>query len=109
MTLPSTTQEINLKHPSLSEGEILFAHWLNSNLPKLTSLWDWNEGSIKWDGVDQYLSVASHGEAIMCRFAVGVWRWKNERHFDLIEAAQVLDAKSMAIVGEWAMKPWFAG
>lgn len=109
MTLPATVNEIILKYPALSEGEAKFAHWLNANLPDLTHLWDWNEGGIQWDLVDHYLGRASHGQAIMCRFAVGIWRWKNERDFDLFEAGQVLDSHNMAIISEWAKRPWFVG
>lgn len=109
MTLPASINDIILKHPALSEGEAKFAHWLNHNLPALTGLWDWHEGSIKWERVDEYLGRASSGEAIMCRFAVGIWRWKNERDFDLFEAAQVLDSRNMAIISEWAKRPWFVG
>lgn len=109
MSLPNSIKEIQLKFPDLSEGEVMFAFWLKERLPKLTGLWDWESGNVSFERVDEYLATASHGEAIMCRFAVGIWRWKNERDFDLIEAGQVLDSHNMAIISEWAKRPWFVG
>lgn len=56
--------------------------------------------------VDSYLATASHGQAIMCRFA-GVWLGSNDYQFDIISAAGVLDDEQKAAIAAWFTSPFW--
>lgn len=89
----------------MTESQLAFYDWLQEKAPYLQGLWDWNELSLSLESVEHYLSVASHGEAVMCKFAVGVWLGRNERGFDLIKAARVLGVAQRAAIADWLKVP----
>lgn len=89
----------------LLPSQLAFQDWLKDNAPYLMDLWDWEDRSVSLGRVERYLAVASHGEALMCRFAVAVWLGKNDFSFDLIEAAGVLDEQQRAAIAEWLKMP----
>ncbi|MFT5446562.1 MAG: hypothetical protein ACI9DC_001731 [Gammaproteobacteria bacterium] len=50
----------------------------------------------------------SHGERILAAFFLAVWLGAEEgQHFNLMEAAAVLDASAFAVVREWVNDPFF--
>ena len=55
-----------------------FESWLMKNAPYLSLLWDFEKHELSLPMVDSYLATASHGQAIMCRFAAGVWLGSND-------------------------------
>lgn len=89
----------------LTAEQTRFRDWLEENAPYLLGMWDWEQRSVLPARVDNYLGLASHGEAAMCRFAVGVWLGRNDYAFDFIEAAGALDAQQRAAVAEWFNTP----
>lgn len=89
----------------LTVSQEKFYEWLKECAPYLLDLWDWNDRSLSLDRVKHYLAVSSHGEIIMCQFAVGVWLGRNEYDFDLFKAVGVLDAPQRAAIAEWVKIP----
>lgn len=61
-------------HPRLTRTQARFAHWLEENMPFLLDLFDFDRAEYLPEQVDHFLSVASHGEAIMARFALRAGR-----------------------------------
>lgn len=82
-----------------------FKTWVQTHAPYLDHLFDWEEKTCETDLVQEYLGVASHGQALVCRFAVGVWFGRNQEHFDFIEAAGVLDQDQRLAIANWFMSP----
>ena len=54
-----------------------------------------------------FRSVASHGEAIMARFVLGVWRGEDKFNFDFTEAASVLDRNQRQVITDWMLDPFW--
>lgn len=92
---------------SLSSNQQKFKHWLSVNAPELMYLWDWDDKSVNTDAVQSYLSTASHGQSIMCRFSVAVWFNKNRFDFDLMDAASILDAEKRMAIAAWLVDPFW--
>ncbi|EDM82083.1 hypothetical protein [Limnobacter sp. MED105] len=84
-----------------------FQKWVETNAPRLTFLWDWEKEEVDLEIVKKFLNVASHGEAVMCRFMVGVWLGRNELNFDIFEARGVLDQKQLQVVLDWIKTPFW--
>tara|TARA_R110002050_G_scaffold207374_3_gene343498 strand:- start:672 stop:905 length:234 start_codon:yes stop_codon:yes gene_type:complete len=76
-------------------------------MPELLPLFDFNERVYLSDVVERYLSTASHGESIMARFALGIWRHENQYNFDFLEAASILDERYKVIVASWFNDPFW--
>ena len=74
---------------SLSPGQCRFFELIEKL--QITHLLDMKSRSYISEAVDQYLGTASHGQAIMLRFCLGVWTHNNEFKFDFIDAALTLD------------------
>ena len=91
---------------SLSAGQAAFALMLEK-APYLESLWNMREREYLPEKVDQYLETASHGQAIMARFFLGVWRHDNEFNFDLIDSVSVLDKNNLKIIMDWMADPFW--
>lgn len=89
---------------SLTPGQAAFALMLEKT-PYLKHLWNMERKEYEQELVEQYLGTASHGQAIMARFMLGLWRNNNEFNFDLFEAAAVLDKEQLAIIQEWLENP----
>lgn len=84
-----------------------FESWLANNAPYLSILWDFDKRDLSLAMVDSYLATASHGQAIMCRFAAGVWLGSNDYQFDMINAAGVLDDEQKAAIAAWFTSPFW--
>ena len=65
----------------------------------------------EWDAkaLDQWASVASHGERLAVQFVLSVWnqweKWECGR-FDVIEAYGVWDAPHWAAFQQWVKEPF---
>jgi len=90
---------------SLTAEQAAFAVWLEEKAPYLLSLFDFDLPGFLPEKVEQYLGVASHGQAIMARFVLGVWRHQDQFDFDFIEAASTLDKKNMKVITDWLQNP----
>ena len=91
-------------HMSMTNEQAEFALMLEK-APYIKHLWDLKERLFIPEKVEQYLATASHGDAIMARFFLGVWRRENEFDFDLFEAVKVLDQGNLKIIMDWMEKP----
>lgn len=91
----------------LSSSQQIFKAWVEANAPEITYLWNWNDRSLDADAAQNYLNTASHGQSIMCRFAIAVWFGQNRFDFDVIEAAGVLDAKKRSVIANWFIDPFW--
>jgi hypothetical protein len=94
-------------NPNLSESQRDFAIWLQTNTPYLLCLFDFEKRWLLEDKVENFLAVASHGEALMARFALGIWLNRDEYDFKFIQAAQTLDAKNRSIIADWLNDPFW--
>lgn len=92
---------------SLSDSQARFFVWLEESAPYLQSLFDVSNAAYLPDAVDRYLGVASHGQAIMARFVLGVWRHDNHFNFDFTDAAAVLDKEAMQVITAWMLDPFW--
>ena len=92
---------------SLSKDQERYANWLNNNIPFLTQLFDFENRSYRVELVERYLSTASQGEIIMTKFALGVWRHKDEFNFNFIDAAKTLDYQNMKVITDWMKEPFW--
>lgn len=92
---------------SLSPEQATFALFLEENAPYLLHLWDFEKREYKVAAAESYLKIASHGEELMARFFLGVWRNDNFYNFDIFEAVRVLDPKILAVINAWLTKPFF--
>lgn len=90
----------------LSGEQKLFTKILDE-VPYLKPLWSMEDRVYKPDVAEQFLSVASHGEAIMARFALSVWSGENCFNFDIIDAASTLGEKERAIIAHWICEPFW--
>jgi len=88
----------------LSSDQSDFASMLEK-APYLKHLWDFNDRSFIPENVEAFLNSASHGEAIMARFFLGVWQRENNFNFDLFEAAKTLDRTNLDIIVDWLKRP----
>ena len=76
----------------------------------LGQYWDQVEHELDTKGLSRGLSTMSSGERHMARFFASVWlkyEVPDALRFDAVEAAQVLDARCLAIVGNWVRDPWW--
>lgn len=84
-----------------------FESWLAKNASYLSILWDFEMHELSLTMVDSYLATASHGQAIMCRFAAGVWLGSNNYKFDMISAAGALDDQQKTAIAAWFTSPFW--
>ena len=92
---------------SRAQAQVHFEHWLTTNAPYLSILWDFEMRELSIPMVKSYLATASHGQAIMCRFAAAVWQGSNDYQFDLIRSAGVLDDEQRAAIAAWFTAPFW--
>lgn len=91
----------------MSVSQIQFLEWLKQMAPELIDLWDWENREIDPAVVKNYLGTASHGQAIMCRFAVAIWYGQNKFNFDIVDAAGALDPIQRQAIAEWLIDPFW--
>ena len=90
---------------ALTKEQARFAVWLEESAPNLLPLFDFEQTTYLPEKVEQYLAVASHGQTIMARFFLGVWRHADEFDFDFIDAAGTLDKQQMKVITDWIQDP----
>ena len=92
---------------SRAPDQVRFESWLAKNAPYLSILWDFERHYLSLAMVDSYLATAPRKQAIMCRFAAGVWLGNNDYQFDMINAAGVLDDEQKAAIAAWFTSPFW--
>ncbi len=90
----------------LNDSQTRFALMLK-RAPYLAGLWDMSRAEYLPERVENFLGVASHGEAIMARFYLGVWLGQDEFDFDFTDAAAVLDRDEIRIITDWMTDPFW--
>jgi len=98
-----STHQIN--NINLSPGQAKFALLIES-YPKFSVYWNWEKKECDPDAIENALPAMSHGEQIMLKFFWSVWLHQN-KGFDIIEAASVLDDLYMRIITEWMNEPFW--
>jgi len=91
---------------SLTESQHRFAELLEQ-VPWLQPYWDVRQNSYQPDRLASAMEAWAHGEQIMARFFVMVWRGQNVLDFDLADAAAVLDQPLRLIISQWFMDPFW--
>jgi hypothetical protein len=90
---------------NLSPEQAAFAVFLEERAPQLVRFWNWDARCIQYSDIDVFLRTASHGEALLLTFFVGVWEHRNHYDFDVFEAFQTLDEESLSILRAWFNRP----
>ena len=90
----------------LSESQQRFFTLLEQ-YPKLLCYWDSKKCACDLNGLNNAYGIFSRGECVMAKFFVGLWRGQNEHHFDLFEAASVLDEDNRSIILGWLKEPFW--
>lgn len=90
----------------LEPNQLRFKQWLEANLPYLCHLFDFEKAVFLPERLEKYLGTASHGQAIMAKFVIHIWRHNNEYDFDLVEAAKTLDSQNMKVITDWLSNPF---
>lgn len=85
--------------------EDLFQIWIESKMPYLRGLFDFEQRVYLPEKVDYFMGVASHGQTIMARFALSVWTHNDDFEFNFLDAASVLDEQNRAIIIDWLVRP----
>lgn len=96
-------RNIQLRAP----GRERFEHWLASNAPYLSFMWDFETPEMSRSMVESFIATAPLQQAIMCRFAAGIWLGSNDYQFDPFNAAGVLNDQQRAAIAEWLMSPFW--
>lgn len=96
--------ELNVR---LSPSQAKFALWIEQHTPYLVPLFDFEERVFREEMVEHFLGVASHGQAIMARFVLGVWLNRDGFDFDFTDAASVLDRGQRQVITDWILDPFW--
>ena len=92
---------------ALTKEQARYALWLEAKTPYLLPLFDFDKQCYLSGKVENYLGVASHGEAIMARFVLAVWLHQNKFDFEFIDAARTLDEQQMQVITDWLKAPFW--
>ena len=91
---------------SLSMNQVRFFRLLESS-PYLRCFFCSKSRAYDPDGINEFLSSASHGQVVMTKFFVSLWKNQNEMSFDLFEAANALDSSNRRIIAGWLLDPFW--
>lgn len=91
----------------MTDEQLRYKKWLETKMPYLLGLFDFDDRAYIPDLVERYISRASQGEEIMCRFAIGVWAGQDQYDFDFVDAAKKLDKANMTIITDWLDDPFW--
>lgn len=75
--------------------------------PSLVQLWDLHKIELDIEAAEMYLKGCSAGEALIAKFFFMVWIGEDKYGFNLIEATRKLDFKSLEIIAEWIIDPFW--
>lgn len=89
----------------MSEEQVKFKQFIETNVPALSKLFDWENHELVFTRVDEYLQYPSMGEDMLARFFAGVWLHDNRYEFDIISAVKKLDTPQLHIIYKWLNKP----
>lgn len=89
----------------MSPEQLKFKQFLETHVPDIGRLFDWDNRAVVFSRVDRYLGYASSGEAILARFFVGVWLHDNRYDFDIISAVKRLDTSNLEMIYTWLREP----
>jgi len=77
-------------------------------VPKISPLWDRDDGCLLEDGFANALGVMSSGEACLAQFFAAVRFGDNRRYgFDVVSAAGKFDQASRSLVADWLDGPFW--
>jgi hypothetical protein len=96
--------ELNLR---LSPSQAKFALWVEQKTPYLLPLFGFDKRVLREEMVQHFLGVASHGQAIMARFVLGVWLNRDGFDFDFTDAASVLDRAQRQVITDCILDPFW--
>lgn len=91
----------------LSEEQQRYAAWIEEKMPFLMLLFDFKRREYLPQKVRPFLQTASHGQAIMARFALSVWRHDNNYEFNIVDAVRYLDVEHIETITEWMKDPFW--
>ncbi|HDS3501237.1 TPA: hypothetical protein QIR73_002106 [Enterobacter cloacae] len=74
--------------------------------PRLANYWDTQDDRLLYLELKKAVGVLSHGEQIMARFYMSVWRHENH-DFDILDAAAHLGEDEKRIVMTWFAAPFW--
>ncbi len=83
----------------------VFQLWIETKMPYLKGLFDFEKKVYLPEKVDYFLGVSSHGQTIMARFALSVWTHNDDFEFNFLDAARVLDQHQLDVIIGWLEKP----
>lgn len=89
----------------MSQEQLEFKNFIETHVPAITKLFDWNRRELVFSRVDAYLKYASTGEDMLTRFFTGIWLHDNHYHFDMIDALKRLDTPQLDIIKKWLKDP----
>lgn len=92
---------------SRAPDQTRFQNWLVEYAPYLSFLWDFEESEMSHPMVESYIATAPRQQAIMCRFAAGVWLGNNNYQFDVFSAVGTLNDKQRAGITAWFTSPFW--
>ena len=87
------------------DDDDLFQIWIESKMPYLRGLFDFEQRVYLPEKVEYFLGVASRGQTIMARFALSVWTHNDDFEFNFLDAAAILDPDNLDIIIGWLEKP----
>ena len=95
----------SINNINLSSGQANFA-LLIEPFPRFSQFWNWQKAECDPDAIKNALPAMSHGEQIMMTFFWSVWTHQN-KEFDFIEAASILDNTDMKVITDWMNDPFW--
>jgi|GEM_PF-1369247 len=91
----------------LSEEQAKFYLWVDKNMPYLMHLFDFEKREVNIERANEFVKYSSDGEAIMARFAIGIWCNDDILDFNFIDAVRTLDENNVLIVTNWMKQPFW--
>lgn len=95
---------MNTNISSNARPEDRFFAWVDTNIPYMGKLFNYEERRLLPEMYEGYLSHASTTQRIMAQFVVGVWKHESDE-FDLMEATKLLHSNQIKIITDWMLDP----
>ncbi|QGR66756.1 hypothetical protein [Yersinia intermedia] len=81
-------------------------HDLINVYPRFAAFWDGEKMDLNVRKLNTAITTMSHGEQIMAQFFVSLWLGSNGNHFDIFDAAAVLDKNELIAIAKWLADPF---
>lgn len=91
----------------LSIEQAKYYLWIDKYMPYLMHLFDFKKREVNIDRAKAYVESASDGEAIMARFAIGIWCRDDILDFNFIDAIRTLDEDNVLVITNWMKHPFW--